>query len=281
MYPILTPLTPYLGYEVSGIDLTQPLAPQTQALLQGAMATRGLLVFHEQTLDEDQQIAFARLFGEISKQGPIQRLSPDATYVSNVRSDGTFGDGELKFHSDQAYFDLPMKAIMLYGIEVTEHGGETLFSNAAVAVGRLPAQLRDTLSRHKVLNRLDYRGLQFGPDVPAEVADFASEAWHPVLTRHRPSGQLIHMISPDTSQHLDGLSIPASHALIDEVHAIVADPEIVYRHPWREGDLLVWDNMLLQHARAPFPENSRRTLRRCAIGQDAENPIATTHPRQS
>lgn len=270
MLPTLVPLSPHLGYEVQGVDLAVSLAPGLRELLRGAMATRGLLVFRGQRLDEAQQLTFARAFGRISKQGPIQRSSPDVTYVSNVRPDGAFGEGELAFHSDQTYFEYPMKAIMLYGIEVPNEGGETLFSSSAVVAERMPADLRERLAGRKALARLDYGALHYGAQKRHEVEGLVAEARHPAIAVHEASQQTIHMISPDTTKEIEGYSAEEAKELIERVSRIVASDELVYRHRWRAGDLVVWDNTLLQHARSPFESSARRTLRRCAIAHERE-----------
>ena len=95
---------------------------------------------------------------------------------------------------------------------------------------------------------------------------------HPALAVHEDSGQTIHMMSPDTTRAIEGYDADQSAALIAEVSAIVASEDIVYRHAWRPGDLLVWDNTLLQHARSKFQPSARRTLRRCAIAS-AHEPL--------
>ncbi|MGE4240983.1 TauD/TfdA dioxygenase family protein [Ramlibacter sp.] len=269
----LVPLHPCLGYEVQGVDASKPLAPGVRELLRGAMATRGLLLLRGQQIDEPQQVAFAKTFGRISKQGPIQSISPDATYVSNVRADGAFGDVELHFHSDQMYFEHPLKAIMLYGIEVPAEGGETFFSNSAHVVERMPAALRSRLEGRNVVARLDYGALSYGAALKEQVKAQVAQARHPALAVHEDSGEVIHMMSPDTTKEIEGYGDAESKALIDELSALVADDAVVYRHTWREGDLLVWDNTLLQHARSKFQPSARRTLRRCAIASDHE-PVA-------
>ncbi|VTU22913.1 Alpha-ketoglutarate-dependent 2,4-dichlorophenoxyacetate dioxygenase [Variovorax sp. PBS-H4] len=270
MTPTLTPLHHCLGYLVEGLDTSRPLAPGVQELLRGALATRGLLVFRDQQLGDEQQVAFARIFGRISKQGPIQRISPDATYVSNVRRDGAFGDVELNFHSDQMYFDHPLKAIMLYGIEVPSEGGETLFSNSAAAVERMPSTLREQLAGRSVLASLDYGALRYGDELRSQVQVQVAQATHPAIAVHQASGQTIHMMSPDTTRLIEGYDADTSAELIAQVSDIVADEAYVYRHVWRAGDLIVWDNTLLQHARSKFAPSAPRTLRRCAIASDNE-----------
>ncbi|WP_144636644.1 TauD/TfdA dioxygenase family protein [Bordetella genomosp. 13] len=270
--PTLTPLTDHLGYEVQGIDISMPLAPRLRELLRGALATRGLLLFRGQELDEAQQIAFGRVFGELARQGPLQGISNDVTYVSNARKDGTFGDVELSFHSDQAYFEFPMKAILLYGVEVPSAGGETLFSSTVVACNAMDEDLIAQLRDRKVRNRFEYGRISLPHHLHQRLADQVQEHWHPVVATHVDSGQRIHMVNVDHSMQLEGVDEGVSQEIIRKVNAVMTRPEVIYRHRWSVGDLIVWDNTLLHHARTPFSSSERRTLRRCVIGHENEVP---------
>ncbi len=266
----LTPMTPHLGYRVDGIDLTQPISEGAQQLLRAAMATRGLLLFRGQKVSDADQLRLVDVFGRISKQGPVQKASPPITYVSNVRSDGAFGDAELRFHSDQSYFEYPMKAIMLYGIEIPAEGGETLFSNTTVAIGRLPAPVREMLSERVAYHEFDYGHYSYGADLARSIQTTKVGADHPAIARHPITGAPILMVNCDNTKELRGLPAEQSRSVLAQVHETVSDAEIVYRHRWQPDDLLVWDNLLLQHARSRFDPSARRTLRRCAIANDLE-----------
>lgn len=274
MVPTLTPLTPHLGYRVEGIDLTHELPAALKELLRLAMSTRGLLLFRGQVLSDQDQLRLVEVFGRISRQGPVQKSSPPITYVSNVRADGAFGDGELRFHSDQSYFEHPMKAIMLYGMEIPPEGGETLFSNTSVALERLPAAARELLQGRVARHEFDYGQYHYGNAVDGAVRTTKAQAEHPAISRHPATGAPVLMVNPDNTREILGLSPAQSHDLIEQVHASVADPEVVYRHHWQLNDLVVWDNLLLQHARSPFDPKARRTLRRCAIANDLEPAAA-------
>lgn len=281
--PTLTALTDHLGYVVHGIDVSQPLATGVQELLRGALATRGLLLFRGQQLDEPGQIAFANVFGKTCRQGPIQATAPDATYVSNVREDGLFGDVELHFHSDQAYFEFPMKVIMLYGMEVPEQGGETLFTSTAAARAAMNPELLERLRGRRVLNRLDYGRVKVtNQDLRSTVETQVMEAWHPVLTVHEGSGLPIHMANQDHSKQLDGASSEETKEILAAIDDVMTRSDMVYRHRWTQGDLLVWDNTMLHHARTPFVKSARRTLRRSAIGHERETPfVASASPNRA
>ncbi len=268
--PTLHTLTEHLGYEVKGIDLSKPLPTGASDLLRGALATRGLLVFRGQDIDTEQQATFARIFGRFTKQGPVHSVSPDCTYISNARDDGAFGNGELQFHFDHSYYEHPIKVLMLYGIEIPQDGGQTLFTSSAAAVRRLPEKLRQRLVGRKVLNAIDYATLL---QDRRDLDQIKTQAWHPAVATHEASGQQILMITRERSKQFDDAQGQEARDLVEAAHAVLSDPAVVYRHDWRKGDLLVWDNLLLQHARTPFDSDQKRTLRRCAIANDRE-PIA-------
>ena len=106
-------LSPALGVEISGVDLSQPLDAHTSALLRLAFTEHHLLLLRDQKLDDAAQIGFATLFGPISHRGAFMKQR-DFTHVSNVREDGILGGGVLHFHSDHTFFRHPLKAICLW-----------------------------------------------------------------------------------------------------------------------------------------------------------------------
>ena len=269
-----TALTPELGLAIEGIDVAQPLSEPVVAELRRLLHTHGLLLFRQQRLDEAQQARLARYFGRFSRQGPVQKTSSDITYVSNTRSDGTFGKGELLFHSDQCYYPYPMKAIMLYGLEVAQRGGHTLFSHTGRVLGRLAPATVELLARSQVRHQFHYGDVDYGQGVDAKVEKITVSHVHPAIAAHPWSEQRIVMISQATATEIVGLAHERSRALIAEVNQALSDPAFVYEHHWREGDLLIWDNLLLQHARPDFDPRERRTLRRCALAHELEPDAA-------
>ncbi|MCW5772012.1 MAG: TauD/TfdA family dioxygenase [Rhodospirillaceae bacterium] len=265
----LVPLNPALGAEIRGVDLARFSDDEAEIILR-AFRAFGLLLFRGQVIDEAQQLRFAHLFGRLSRQGAIQKAATGPTYVSNTRADGTFGVGELLFHSDQCYYPHPMKAIMLYGLEVPAEGGDTLFANATRAYARMPEALRQQIDGLSVRHVFDYGALHYGDAKRQEVQAVQVSAVHPVVSRHPDTGQPILVVNPQTVDRILDVAPAESTTLVDEIVTRIAAPDNVYRHHWRPHDLLVWDNLMLQHARTDFDNTARRTLRRCAIAHDLE-----------
>lgn len=265
----IVPLSAALGAEVRGVALRNLSEDDAEILLR-AFRAFDLLLFRDQELDETEQLRFARRFGRISKQGAIQKAAKGSTYVSNTREDGTFGVGELLFHSDQCYYDHPMKAIMLYGIEVAENGGDTLFASTSRAYSRMPDALKRRIKDASVRHHFDYGALHYGEAKRSEIEALKISAVHRVVSRHPQTGAPILMVNAQTVDRILDLNPDESAALVDEINACIAAPDNVYRHKWRKKDLIVWDNLALQHARSDFAGTERRTLRRCAIAHDEE-----------
>lgn len=263
----LQPLCDAFGAEVTGLDLSQPIDATAQDALCHAFQTHRLLLFRAPGLSDDAQVRFAQLFGEPSlrEQNKAKSASEHNQFVSNHRPDGIFGKGELDFHMDQLFLEDPLKAIALYAIEVPDVGGDTKFADARAAYEALPAVLRkriDTLRcRHAraydAKISADWNVVEAAADTPTWV--------HPMARRDPESGRRALWVNKLTTVGVEGLSSDESRALFEKVRHHLYDAALTYHHRWTPGDLILWDNLALQHARTPFDPAARRTLRRTAI----------------
>ena len=269
----LRSLSDALGVEVTGVDLARPLEQATAAALREAFAQHHLLLLRGQEIDEAAQVRFATLIGPVSHRGAYMR-ERDASHVSNVRPDGILGSGVIHFHSDHTFFRHPLKAICLHAIEVPASGGDTLFSNVAAAYDRLPADLKRRIEGLSSLQLFDYNGDYNRRTLERDAPADAPRCVHPLVLE--VGGRRVLFLHAHTTARIDGLSDAETDALIDELVGYIADPAICYRHVWRPGDVLLWNNMTLQHARTDFDPAERRTLRRVPIAvSDAEAREAT------
>lgn len=258
-------LSPSLGVEITGLDLARPFSAETQAEIVALYEQHHLLLFRNQSIEEDDQVRLAELFGPLSRRSPAMKKANSA-FVSNNRPGGVLGDGELYFHSDNTFFDVPLKAISLYAIEVPDEGGDTLFSNCALVYEALSEDMKRRLEGLTSYQLFDYFGdysqrsreETAGPDAPRAV--------HPLVWTDPESGRKVLFLSEHTTVRINEIDEPEGEALIAELRGWIADPRFVYRHKWREGDLVLWDNVVLQHARQPFDPAKHRTLRRTPIG---------------
>ena len=260
----LRPLSPALGVEVVGVDLVRPFDPETADALRRAYGAHRLLLLRGQELDQAAQVRFANLFGPVSHRGAFMK-EVDASHVSNARPDGILGSGVLHFHSDHTFFRHPLKASCLHAIEAPSAGGDTLFADSHAAYEHLPATLKARIADLSSLQLFDYSGdynrRTLARDAPAD----APRCWHPLVREDPDSGATVLFAHMHTTAAISGLTDAEADALMEELAGYIADPAIGYRHVWRPGDVLLWNNIALQHARTDFDAREKRTLRRVPI----------------
>lgn len=264
----LTPLSPALGIEVSGIDLREEQPPPTIEAVVAAWREHHMVLVRDQRLDAAAQERFATWFGPINTHGMAPREGGSAAaYISNTRPTGVAREGSLLFHQDHCYLPRPLPAICLYAEAVARTGGETLFANAVAACRLLPDDLRAEIADLRAVHVYDYasdygnqrfRLATAGPDAP--------HASHPVVWAHPDTRRPILYVNELMTDSIVGMDPAESDRLLETLFGYCTRPEVVYRHRWRVGDVLIWDNRSLQHARTDFPAGERRSLRRFQVG---------------
>jgi taurine dioxygenase len=274
----VTKLSPALGAEISGVDLTRPLPPAVVAAIRQAWDDNLVLVFRGQSITQDEQLRFASYFGELgSRRKPPPKLAARAEgvlqdhekvlLVTNIKIDGeaigTFGDGEFWFHIDSGYTARPYKYTFLFALELPSEGGNTLFSNMYKAYDAVPDDLKRKLKGKRALHIHEYnRNRQAN-----HAGDISSvpHHYHPVFTTHPGTGRTSLFVDRLMTTSIEGLSAEESAAILSRLYDIGERREFIYEHVWRLGDFLMWDNRCTIHARTDFPKDERRLLRRCAV----------------
>ncbi len=272
----VTPSGKALGAEITGLDLARPLDDATVADIHAAWLEHLVLNFPGQDISPDDQARFAGCFGTVGAyMRPKDRQHPDhasSTFmlISNIRENGApigaHPDGEMMFHTDTAYHEIPHKATTLYGVEVPAHGGETLFSNQYMVYDALPGEMKQRLKGAMAMNVYE-----FGTTVKTfdrydreRVPHFA----HPVFRRHPETGRTAVYVAELMTEEIIGLPDQESRDVLDRIYQIQKRPEFIYAHAWRVGDLVMWDNRCTVHARNDFPPSERRLLRRVTVEGD-------------
>src|SRR5262245_35569168 len=260
----IAPLPHSLGAEVRGLDLRKPLPDAARASLLDAWRERHLLLVRGQALDERAQIDFVANFGSVGDES--LQGEGGASYVSNTRPDGFARRGELWFHSDLAFTPDPLHVLSMYALELPASGTSTLFADALLAARTLPAGLRERAAGLEARHLFDLVSQR--QDLRYRLADFpgAACAVHPVLWPHPETSEPVLYVSQMQTDCILGLPEAEAEELLGALLAHLYRPEHLYAHEWRPGDLLVWDNWALQHARPPFDESQPRTLRRVVAG---------------
>lgn len=268
----IRPLSPAIGVEIRGVELTRPISDEDFARVRRAWEENCIALFRSQTIGEAEQLAFAARFGplgtRVNDHDPQKGgTHPAVLYVSNVKVNGKLTgilpDGEMFFHSDTCYVELPAMASMLYAMEVPAKGGNTLYANGFKAYEALDSDLKARLSGKRALNVYDYSGnpTRRASELPPDAKQYA----HPLFRTHPATGKKALYVNRLMTWSILGMSENESRATLELLFAHQERPEFVYEHVWRPGDLVIWDNRSCLHARTDFDANERRRLRRVTV----------------
>jgi len=261
-------LSPAAGAEVAGLDLREPIDDATRHALVAAWHAHYVLVIRDQDISIDDQRRFVSCFGELqpTRSRPGQRANPDILYVANVPIEGEIGElpeGDMQFHADQCYYETPTKGAVLYAQEVPASGGNTLFCNTGRAYETLPPELRARIDDLDVLFAYDYQKNAYHR--PTTTLPDGPRAVHPAVIAHPATGLPKLFVNRLMTDSLVGLPRAESDALLQRLFDHMERPEMIYEHVWRPGDVVIWDNLAVAHARTDFDPAERRRLRRMAI----------------
>ena len=263
------PLSPAIGAEIIGADLSKPISDEVFAAIVDIWHRNLVILLRDQDLTEDDQVRFGERFGPpaVSHTRRFTTKNPAVMLISNVRENGqligALPDGEMHFHSDQCHQERPAMASMLYSIEIPSKGGNTLFANAYKAYETLPAAIKGRLEGRKALNAYDYENAstQRGTKVREGVPSY----WHPVVRTYPDTGRKALYVNRLMTVAIDGMSETESEELLNTLFEHQERPEFIYEHIWRPHDLLLWDNRCALHARTDFSADERRLMRRLTI----------------
>jgi taurine dioxygenase len=248
------PLEP-LGFEAVLEWSGHPSAETAEALGE-VYARDGLVLIRGLALSMDEQLDLCSLFG------PVMRESIENYFVSNVRPDGLLGTRELLFHNDISYVTFPYVGGSLHAVEIEPGASPTRFASGFRAYERLPVKLRkrvEGLTALHVRERVEGRRSRLSDMLPGDTC-----AAHR-LVRHRESdGRPFLFVNQSLTAQIVGLSEAQSDALLEELFGYLYAEGTVYQHSWRVGDIVIWDNLGIQHARAALTP-ARRTLQRVTL----------------
>jgi taurine dioxygenase len=249
-----------LGAEIRGLDLRRRLSPQTVRELRAAFLNHCVLLFRDQQISEADHVRFTGYFGTPQ---PHVREQPDRPVeeifvISNIEQDGkpigALGYDEIRFHSDLSYMQDSGAISILFAVEVTEAGGDTMWANCYAGYEALDDALKAHIAGLKAIHR--HPREQQNPPVPAV---------HPLVRTHPETGRPVLYVSPDFIRHIDGFNEAESAKLIERLIAHATQSRFVWKHHWQPGDLVMWDNRCTMHRREPFDNRERRVMKRTQL----------------
>jgi alpha-ketoglutarate-dependent 2,4-dichlorophenoxyacetate dioxygenase len=272
--------------EVSGVDLRRPLSPVEVATIEEGMDRYAVLIFRDQNITDEQQIAFSRSFGEIENSygGTIaqpndKRLHPLMNDVSNLGKDSRplarddrrrfFNLGNQLWHSDSSFRAVPAKYSILSGRVIVDKGGNTEFADMRAAYDTLDDKMRDMIEPLVCEHSLMYsRGcLGFTDLTDDERAMFRPVRQALVRTHPKTSRKSLYLASHAGT--IIGWPVPEARAFLRDLNEEATRPENVYSHKWRQFDLVMWDNRQTMHRVRRFDETLVRDMRRTTVAGDA------------
>jgi taurine dioxygenase len=262
------PLDAPFGVELTDVDLAGPLDPVADEI-RTLVDRYSLLLVRDCTIDAEALVRIGRLFGRVSDD---QRDGSFHSYVSNTRADGHLGEGPLLFHSDFMFTPHPYPLLALHAQEVSPEAAPTRWASTVRAVTQLPAALRERAASLENLNASNFTPEGQAEHLRTRILDLADapeelypRAVHQVIERHPRTGAERLTVSEYHTSHLLGVDENTSEELLGELWAVLYAPDNVYEHHWRAGDLVVWDNLALQHGRPAWPVSAPRSLRRVCV----------------
>ena len=279
--------------QVSGIDITRPLAPAEVAAIEAGMDRHAVLVFHDQRFTDEQQMAFSQSFGplEDARGGNItkpheRRLQVGMGDVSNLDRQGVpmardsrqrlFNLGNMLWHSDSSYRAIPAKYSLLSARVVNPVGGNTEFADMRAAYDALDAGFRAEIEEHVCEHSLLYSRGSLGI---TEYSEEERAMFRPVRQRlvrtHPVSGRKSLYLSAHAGAII-GMPTPEARILLRELNEHATQPRFVYAHAWRQWDLVIWDNRQVMHRVRRYDEAQPRDMRRTTVAGDAATTAQVT-----
>ena len=249
----ITPLTGHTGAEVVGLDFTKAIDADTRATLNQAFAEHHVLVMRDQHLGPEEFKAAAQVFGELQQHDKKEHHvpgHPDVYYVSNdeVVNGRRIIPGET-FHTDHSNHPRPPKATMLYAVELPSKGGDTQYVNMHRAYEGLSEAMRQRIDGlraiHVYQSRYSERKLMALSEANRQRVPDA--VMHPLVRTHPESGRKAIYLNPIRTEGIVGMEENEALPLLDELLAHAVQPQYEYRHQWRTGDMVMWDNRCLLH----------------------------------
>jgi taurine dioxygenase len=268
----IAPLTDHTGAEVIGLDFTQPIDTETRATLSSAFAEHHVLVMRDQHFTPDQFKTAARVFGELQLHDKKERHvpgHPDVYYVSNdeIVDGKRIIPGET-FHTDHSNHPRPPKATLLFTVELPSRGGDTQYVNMHNAYDDLPGDTKRRIDGlkavHVYLSKYSPRSL--GHLTEESRRNLPPRGIHPLVRRHPENGRKALYLNPVRMESIVGMADGDALRMIDGLMRHATQKKYEYRHKWRHGDWVMWDNRSVMHQANPdYDMNERRYLYRLML----------------
>lgn len=288
----VTPLHPCLGARVEGVDLTRPLDEATFQAVVAALQEHQVLVFHDQRLTDEQQMAFSRRLGPLETTIRANRLHPNLVDLSNLDPGAAaagrllgwddrrmlYQSGNQLWHSDSSFKPVPAFASLLSARQVSPAGGETEFASMRHAWATLDEETQRWLEGRVAVHSIIYSRSTIAPGLFDPEEERTLPPVRQALVRRNPVNGRASIFIGSHAWYIEGVPYEESRRVLDRLLAHTVKPECVYQHRWRPWDLVMWDNRCVLHRGRPWDAARHpRVMRRTTVAGDgptADPPFA-------
>ncbi len=267
------PLTPFIGSKITGLDLSQPIPPNTLADLRKVWLERKMIYFLDQKLTPDEQLAFTRQFGEVNKYPFLNGIEGNPLVAPVLKlPEETINFGGV-WHSDTTYLETPAAGASLYALELPPVGGDTIFCNMQTAYENLSQEIKDQIDGRKAyftsgkaavsktrMPRISDSGDSSAPEVFTAI--------HPVVRTHPESGEKTLFVHEAHTVRFEDCTEEQSEPLLNQLYLHARKPEFQCRLRWSEGMVVLWDNRSTHHYPINDYNGFRRLLHRVSLKGD-------------
>ncbi|MDF1791491.1 MAG: TauD/TfdA family dioxygenase [Thalassobaculaceae bacterium] len=294
-----TPLTPFLGAEITGLDLSRDVTPVEAERVRELFYRHQVIAVRDQEISPEGFIRFAEIFGAIEPffiSSYNHPEHPQIYVLSNVRKDGKpIGrDGAgTHWHSDSTFVEKPSSVTLLHGVEVPARGGDTLFANMYDAYDRLDPETRSLIDGRRAIHRYQRKEFVFSgdrelteeqkaeiealkrkrqaeeaataPSPTAQKSNSVPEQRHPVARTHPVTGRKALYLNDEMMVGIEGLDDDVAMPLLRRICEEATMPDRVLRFKWRKGDLVAWDNASIIHSATFTPPEEARVMHRLTV----------------
>ncbi len=277
---VIEPLHPDFGAKLTGVDLTGAIVDAAVAEIRDAIDAYSFLVFPDQPFDDARQLAFTKRLGapepshvalgnegRVEYFGTIGNVQADGTALGNSHQKTRFLTGNNMWHSDASFKATPAMLSIMCAYETPDEGAETLFVSLRAAYDRLDAAERARLDPLIAIHDYVFSRSKVGADAVSPALAASLPPVRQRLVRRNPANGRKNLFLGSHAREIEGMLEPgASRALLDNLIDRATQPEAVYAHRWRPGDLVIWDNRCLLHRGAGYDaDRYRRYMRQTRV----------------
>jgi taurine dioxygenase len=245
----VTPLSPVIGAEISGVDISKPLGNQTFQEVHDALMEHQVIFFRDQEMTLDEHKAFGKLFGELHIHPAARETQGHKEIITIHADERSKVVAGMRWHSDVSCDEEPPMGSILHLHTIPASGGDTMFASMYAAYDALSDPVKDFIdglsawheSAHVHRDRLGHKGAMRDGD------DSYPVSLHPVVRTHPVTGRKVLFVNENFTTRIDGLNPNESAALLKMLYDHIATPEFHCRFAWQEKSVAFWDNRCAQH----------------------------------